>query len=300
MFDKPKGGTELMMEELKRRLPESVFDRFSIFNYPDQADHSKRLIYWNQLSYDQQAVNFLNYKENIDKIEHFVFVSNWQFEQFRKRFNIPGERSTIIENAHLGVRKKLEFSDKIKCVYTSTPWRGLDVLLKAFEMLDDQNVTLDIYSSTKIYGNSFSQSEEQKYEPLYDWAEQIKNVNYIGNIPNQELREKLNEYDILVYPCTFEETSCISVIEAISCGLFVVTSSLGALPETCQGNCNMYAYINDKEIHAEIFKQKLQETIENIRQGVEIRHFRNRDDYHERFSWETRIKEWKKLISKLK
>ena len=64
MLDKPMGGTELMYEELMRRLPQEYKDKFSIFNYPAYADITKPTIYWNQLSYDQNAVQLLQNQEN--------------------------------------------------------------------------------------------------------------------------------------------------------------------------------------------------------------------------------------------
>jgi hypothetical protein len=78
MFDKPMGGTELMYEELMKRLPDIYKERFSIFNYISQADFSKTTIYWNQLSYDQEAVQWLSDPANVVKIDHFVFISHWQ------------------------------------------------------------------------------------------------------------------------------------------------------------------------------------------------------------------------------
>ena len=123
MFNKPLGGTELMHNELIKRLPKSYLNTFSIFNYPSDADFSKKMIYWNQLSYDQDAVQFLSEPQNIERINHFVFVSNWQAEQFRKIFKIPGEKTSVIKNACIGVEKRtsIDNTKKIKICYTSTP-----------------------------------------------------------------------------------------------------------------------------------------------------------------------------------
>ncbi len=303
MFEKPLGGTELMYNELVKRLPDQYLQDFSIFNYPSQADFNKKLIYWNQLSYDQDAVQFLRESQNISRIDHFVFVSHWQAEQFRKIFRIPGEKTSVIKNACIGVKIKTEINNnkKIKICYTSTPWRGLDVLLKSWELLNPQNCELHIFSSCKIYGNEFSSSEDKKYEFLYDWCNRLPNVVYRGSIPNEELRKEIENFDILAYPNTFEETSCISVIEAISAGLRVITTSIGALPETTEGWSRMYSYIDDREKHAEVFSKILNEEIELFKSGLLNDKLINQSSiYNKRWSWDIRINDWIKLLENIK
>ena len=68
IFKNPMGGTELMFTELNRRLPEKKLEGISLFNYLSQADFSKKTIFWNQHSYDQQIVNFLSNPDFIEKI----------------------------------------------------------------------------------------------------------------------------------------------------------------------------------------------------------------------------------------
>jgi glycosyltransferase involved in cell wall biosynthesis len=294
MFEKPLGGTELMYNELLNRIPNNILESYSIFNYPVDADTSKKLIYWNQLSYDQNVVQFLSQIENIDKIDQFVFVSHWQAEQFRKIFNIPGEKTSVLKNACIGVNQKYKIDNnkKIKICYTSTPWRGLDILLKSWEILNLSNCELHIFSSCKIYGKDFS-SEDKKYEFLYEWCERLPNVVYRGSIPNEELRKEISEFDILAYPNTFEETSCISVIEALSAGLRVITSDLGALPETTEGWARMYPYIENREKHAEVFSKILHEEIEIFRSGkLNEQLILQSKIYGEKWHWDNRINDW--------
>ena len=299
MFEKPLGGTELMFNELVKRVP-NVLEKFSIFNYASYADPNKPMIYWNQLSYDQEAIQFLQHKENVDKINHFVFVSNWQAEQFRKMFKIPGHKTKVIQNAHLGVAKKeITKKDKLKICYTSTPWRGLDVLLLAWEILQPQNCELHVFSSCKIYGKDFAQ-EDSKYEFLYDWCKRLPGVVYRGSIPNEELRKELPDFDILAYPSTFEETSCIAVIEALATGLRVITSSIGALPETTEGWARMYSYIEDREEHGRLFSKILGEEIKKMFNGELIEHLQlQQKSYHERWSWDSRIKDWEHFLNNI-
>jgi glycosyltransferase involved in cell wall biosynthesis len=301
MLDKPMGGTELMYEELMKRLPQEYKDKFSIFNYPAYADTTKPTIYWNQLSHDQNAVQFLSTPENVEAINQFVFVGNWQAEQFRKTFNIPGYKTTVLKNACIGVEQRQAGKrDKVRLCYTSTPWRGLDVLLKAWEILKPQDCELHIFSSTKIYGKDFAISQEGNYQELYDKCEALDGVIYRGSVSNEELRKELHTFDILAYPNTFEETSCIAVIEALSAGLRAVTSNLGALPETTEGWARMYSYLTSKDLHAIKFANILNEEIIKIKNGDLDSHLElQKQIYALRWSWDQRINEWTNFLSTL-
>ena len=298
MFDKPMGGTELMYNELMRRLPDSYREHFSIFNYISQADFSKITIYWNQLSYDQEAVQFLNDPEYIDKIDWFVFVSHWQAEQYRKHFNIPGYKTHVLKNACIGTEIRKPRNDgKIKLCYTSTPWRGLDILLRAWEILQPIDCELHVFSSCKIYGKDFARHDSD-YEHLYKKCRTLPGVVYRGSIPNEELRKELPTFDILAYPCTFEETSCIAVIEALCAGLRVVTSSLGALPETTEGWADVYSFRVDNELHAEEFSKVLDVNIERIKRGYVNEFSSNQAQiYKLTWNWIHRTTQWLVFLS---
>jgi glycosyltransferase involved in cell wall biosynthesis len=300
MFDKPKGGTELMFDELMRRLPDNYKEQFSIFNYLPQADFSKKTIYWNQLSYDQDAVQALKDPKLVEQIDHFVFVSHWQSEMFRKIFNIPGYKTHVLKNASLGVIPRVQGKrDKVRLCYTSTPWRGLDVLLDAWELANPNNCELHIFSSCKIYGPEFGENDVN-YQSLYDRCTMLPGVVYRGSIPNFELRKELPIFDILAYPNTFEETSCIAVIEALSAGLRVVTSNLGALPETTEGWARMYPYLMDPSLHAQTFSNILLEEIELIYNGRLDHHLNQQVNlYNTRWTWDYRIQEWLKFLDGL-
>jgi glycosyltransferase involved in cell wall biosynthesis len=284
-----------MFQELKNRLHPDLFKRFSIFNYLYQADFSKTTIYWNQLSHDQEAVKWLSDPKNIDKVDYFVFVSFWQAENYRKNFGVPGFKTKVIQNACSGVKKRVPGSrEKVRLCYTSTPWRGLDVLLDSWERLDPRDAELHIFSSCKIYGKEFSSSEDKKFEELYRRCKSISGVVYRGSIPNDQLRSELPDFDILAYPNTFEETSCISVIEALCAGLRVVTSDLGALPETTEGWASMYPFLADKSRHAAVFSSLLNEEIQNVKAGLDTTI--QASIYSEKWSWDSRIYQWIKFL----
>jgi glycosyltransferase involved in cell wall biosynthesis len=101
------------------------------------------------------------------------------------------------------------------------------------QMINNPKVQLDVYSSCEVYGKSFKESNDKQYEELYDQARQLPNVNYIGYKPNEYIKENLHKYHIFAYPNIWEETFCISALEAMAAGCYLITTNYGALFETC-------------------------------------------------------------------
>ena len=114
--------------------------------------------------------------------------------------------------------------------YTSTPFRGLEVLLSAFPevLIEFPEAELKVFSSMKVY-----QQDERgdAFAPLYKRCRTTPSVHYVGSVPQPRLAEELKAATILAYPNTFAETSCIAVMEAMAAGLHIVTTDLGTLPD---------------------------------------------------------------------
>jgi len=237
----PYGGTEIQFDYLKKYCPvhwDSVQLTTSI---PEKEPlHPVRSnILWLKNSWDQPNIApwFQNPK-NHSKYDWYVFNSHWSYEKYRYFFKLDNPQCLVIKNGidydELVVKKKAEKKDKIKMVYFSTPWRGLEVLLKCMEELKkDKDITLDVYSSTQIYGDAFQKDNDKTYQPLYDKCKELPNVNYKGYCGHKELLGKLHEYDVSAHPSIWEETFCISAMEALAAGLVLITTDLGAIPETC-------------------------------------------------------------------
>ena len=236
---KPSGGTELQYEFLKKYVSEDILDQFQIcLSVPGQVPLSanKINILWQKMAPDQPHFQqFFNDKEQIKQYDYYVFNSHWNYEQFRKTFDIPADKSTVIKNGipDIKLRDPKPKREKIKLIYHPTPWRGLSVLLGAMQLVKNPNISLDVYSSTKVYGSDFEKDNDKTYTALYEQAKNLPNVNYIGYKPNEYILENLHTYDAFVYPNIWEESFCISALESLACGLYVATTDNGALYETC-------------------------------------------------------------------
>ncbi len=88
---------------------------------------------------------------------------------------------------------------------------------------------LKVFSSLKVYQAT---EDRDEWEPLCRRCAETAGVKYVGSLTQPELARELRSVNILGYPNTFAETSCISVMEALASGCLVLTSNWGYLPET--------------------------------------------------------------------
>ena len=57
------------------------------------------------------------------------------------------------------------------------------------QLVKNPLITLDVYSSTEVYGKDFMEKNDHNYKELYEQAKQLPNVNYIGYKPNSYIKE---------------------------------------------------------------------------------------------------------------
>ncbi len=192
-----------------------------------------RMIYWTGDASDQPALeNFAHasLQQNIDLV---FCVSNWHRDSFIRRFGLQPEKVVAtrngfsIDSAPDGIPRDIATS-----VYTSTPFRGLDILLEVFPAIRQRvpAATLNVFSSMQVYGWTAEQ-DQQAYGPIYDAANQ-PGVTLTGSVNQCELLRILARTGLFLYPNTFEETSCIAAIEAQVSACVPVTSSKAGLKET--------------------------------------------------------------------
>lgn len=301
----PLGGSELQEALINRNLKDNLLNNkkliLSICN-PELLDKDKINILWQQLSYDQTNVQGMKDRKFVDEVDWFVYNSHWSFNEFRKRFRIPEYKSKVIRNCIDPFPENIKKpNDKIKLIYTSTPWRGLAVLIRAVEKLnlERDDFEVDIYSSTQIYGDTFEKNSGTMYDVLFNKCKEIPNINYMGYGTNDEVREALIKAHIFAYPCVFEETSCIAAIEALGAGTRVVTTNYGALPETCGGfaryiefepNAQRLIDSYTEALNTEMNRFFLDETQDQL--------FNQINHYNTAWSVDQRIKEWEDFLGK--
>ena len=257
--DKAIGGTELMrnwlFKELDKREP-GIRDKFQfISTRVRNLEPDKQRILWIHDLANDPEVQHLKDKEKWNNFERVVFVSHWQQHQFKMVLGFPYEKGVVIQNAIYPIPEHEKPKDgKINVCYFSTPHRGLELLLNAWEFMRDElkeglNAELNIYSSFKIYDRGHL---DEQFRHIYKRAQEMDGVNYYGTVSNDSIREMLPNQHIMAYPSIYEETSCLTMIEACSAGCLCVVPNLGALPETGANFPWMYGYEENPEKHAQV------------------------------------------------
>jgi glycosyltransferase involved in cell wall biosynthesis len=172
--------------------------------------------------------------------------------------------------------------------------------LKAIENLQRDDIELDIYSSTIIYGDKFDRENRRKFEDLFEYAKKLPNVFYKGYGTNLEIREAVSKAHIMAYPSIFEETSCMSAIEALAAGCLTVATDFGALKETCGTWANLLTFDTDEKILIRRYTKHLENSIENYWSDETQEKLKDQFAYYNKYwSWEYRQKQWQKLFDKV-
>lgn len=300
-IDKPLGGTEILVNTLKENLDFSGINLIVSVCRPELIVPNKKNILLQELSYDQENVQGMRSPSFVDAIDCFIYDSHWCYEKFRERFNAPPWKSVVIKNATTAFDIKPKAQGKLKLIYTSTPWRGLHVLLKAFKLLNRTDIELDVYSSTVIYGPAFAQSVEGQFDQLFKELENTPGINVKGYAPNQQIRAALEKAHIFAYPSTFEETSCISAIEAMCAGCQAVVTNYGALFETCGEYAEFVSYDSNHDRLAQNYANVLNTVIDQYWSEENQKHLQEQAEfYNKHWTWEKRLTQWQKLLSRLK
>jgi glycosyltransferase involved in cell wall biosynthesis len=194
-----------------------------------------RMIFWTGDAADQPALKHFEHAALQQNIDRVFCVSNWQRDSFIRAFNLPAEKVIATRNGFCTeLVPEPSPRDWTRCAYSSTPFRGLEFLLRFFPHMRQRVPTLrlDVFSSMKVYGWN-READEEAYGRIYKATEQA-GVTWHGSVAQPVLLQHLARCGLFLYPNTFAETSCIAAIEAQACGAIVITTARGALPETVQ------------------------------------------------------------------
>ena len=220
------GATETSYVFLKEYM--NFPDDVEVSHIPKDLYNSKKKvkILWAHHACDQYV--YLNF--NHSKIDKIVCPSQWARDLFVKHWKVPEYKLVIIHN---GYNKIFSYSSKKTktFIYTGIPYKGLELFPQIFSKVLEKHpdARLKIFSCMGLYGQTDTNKK------LYDTLRSIPNVEYHSSVDQSELVSHYQESAFFLHPNIWEETFCVSMVEAMACGCHPIISNIGAIPEISQG-----------------------------------------------------------------
>ncbi|MEO1227967.1 MAG: glycosyltransferase family 4 protein [Myxococcota bacterium] len=255
---------------------------------------------WTGHAPDQPAMAALQHPEVVRAFDRFVFLTDWQRQETLKFFpGLPPALGVVLRHAIAPCFEGLFSSPEslraaktrgpLQIAYTSTPFRGLDILLDVWPEIHaaQPTATLKIHAGMEVYG---VRSERDPHAPLYARATTLAGVERPGPLAQGELAGALRRYGLLAYPNSFPETGCIAVMEALAAGTRVVTSALGALPETSGGHARLVAV--NSAFRAAFAQAVIEEATGFDDEEAWAARWAQVRDLNETCTWARRVEDW--------
>ena len=295
----------MMQRGLAERLPAELLSSFQIIpSRVRDINPDKIPILWCHDTFNDPESQHLKDPASRARFRKIVFVSNHQFMTYHYGLGVPHSESIVLKNAIVPIEKlnkTPEGDGPIRLIYHTTPHRGLEILVPVFEYLYKtygDKIVLDVFSSFKAYGWD---DRDLEYKDLLDTCKEHPGINYHGYQPNGVVRQALSKAHIFAYPNIWPETSCISLMEAMSAGCAVVCPNYGALPETGANFPLMYSMHEDRQEHANIFSGVLKQVIDKLwSEQIQSRVAFQKDYADAFYNWNVREMEWTNLLTDLR
>ncbi len=198
-------------------------------------------------------------KDRLDKIDKIFVKTNYHRSLFPQ---IPDDKFVVVGNGISLERFETQVEkDPYRFCYTSSPNRGLDVLLKMWPKIKEKlpEATLHVY-----YGwNTFYELEKNNPERMA-WMKKVQalmdqpGVIDHGRVGQKELAEDLLKTSFWLYPTNFPEIDCITAKEMQAAGVVPLTSGYAALEESQQSGLKKPGDVYDPVWQAEFTESVVQ------------------------------------------
>ena len=223
------------------------------------------------------------------KFRGMIVLSPWHAAYVQQRTGVTSSLTWVSRNA-IDASRFVDDGQVVRqpfrFIYTSDAFRGLGHLLEMLPELHRLYPEMELYVFTRL-------------EHLQEtWRETIRNLPYVKlhpRVSQEQLAIEWRKSDVWLYPTDFEETYCISALEAMAAGCLVATTRLAGLISTVgDRGITVDPPIAREEVRAELLK-KLCFVLD--RPEVKKRYVDKAREWALRQTYDTLAVEWKKWFS---
>jgi glycosyltransferase involved in cell wall biosynthesis len=167
-----------------------------------------------------------------DKFKGMICVSEWQKRYIMKHTKLDEHFFNVSRNAIHPKRFLQQSIEPIertpfRFIFTSDPNRGFSNLVEMIPWIKERYPSSTFYMFGK--SDQVTEKDRKSIEKLHETYSEF--IFLRPRILQEELVKELQKSDIWLYPTCFEETYCISAVEAMASGCLVVAFSYAALCE---------------------------------------------------------------------
>jgi glycosyltransferase involved in cell wall biosynthesis len=168
----------------------------------------------------------------LDRVEKYFCLSHRHAKFVSEYHGIPMDKISVTSNG-LDFNRFSDTSIKrnpFKLIYSSSPDRGLERLLDFFPQLDERAELHVYYGFENFRDQDYVSKVKNRMEAFNTGSKQ--RIFYHGRIGQDELAKEFQSSAIWAYPSWFEETFCITALEAMAGGAVVLSSDYWGLMDT--------------------------------------------------------------------
>ena len=159
-------------------------------------------VLWSQDNMEETRLQLLSkHKYGIANIDQIFAISKFAHDDLKNSF--PDSKIDIVRNGYNPewILDKKIIKNKPIAVYTSTPFRGLDLLADFWPTIYNECNKCGIDPQLIIYGGMdlYNQSKEQ-FEKLYNKLKNLPGTTVKGSISQKKLYEELQKASVMLYP----------------------------------------------------------------------------------------------------
>jgi hypothetical protein len=176
------------------------------------------------------------------KLKRIICLSKWHIGEMIKVFPVF---STITAFMYHGINmdmfqnatNKTMQKQRYKFIYSSFANRGLLILLQMWPHIQLKYPSASLYIHCDIENEWLQQLCPEHMKEIKNLLNQLQQntknqIYYMGWTNKYILAESWKTADVWFYPCIFEETFCLTALEAAITKTLAITTSLAALNET--------------------------------------------------------------------
>ncbi|MBS4206748.1 glycosyltransferase [Bacillus sp. FJAT-50079] len=254
-----------------------------VFEFPFQSKSKRNVLKKNLESADQVLSTSYSMKDQtksffIPKREIQVTPFGVDTEKFK-----PAEIVKVEQTITIGIIKLLE------------PVYGIKYLIDAFALIIDELLQGQSDTTPKLkllivgHGSQRAELESRaRYKGIHEY------VDFYGAVPNDNVPSILNKIDIFCVP-SLSESFGVAVIEASACGVPVVVSDVGGLPEVVENNITGFI-VEPKNVNQ--LAEKLLKLIQNPSMR-EIMGKSGREFVLEKYNWQDNVNSMEKIYTEM-